>query len=376
MTKIDRSKAPATVSSTGDLKAYLTKDHVKQAILDVIHKEMTLDRLYRLCLLAANRKPKILKCTLTSIVQAMMDAAQLGLDPSGTTGEAWLIPYGNQLTFQAGYKGLAKIALRHPDVLSIEAHVIHANDEIDFQRGTDERFIHRPCILEDPGPPVAVYSKAILVGGLQRYETMRWSEVEHTRDTSGNANSLGWKSYPEEMGRKTVLIRHCKQLPQPDEMAAVYDIERRNDQIVEVDATMKQDAGPLAMPRRRQRTKAEMEAARAADEVFNDAKETFDLPDEPSDLQKGAAFLSDVVNPSGITAASPEDQGGIGNGKIDHAQAQARFWERIKAIAGDYMLPDDAGQILKDCSYDAGEAMVAVNANIDSIVAATKSDAK
>lgn len=55
----------------------------------------------------------------------MMQAAQLGVEPNTPIGQAYLIPYGNQVQFQLGYKGLIDLAYRSGEVQSIQAHEVH-----------------------------------------------------------------------------------------------------------------------------------------------------------------------------------------------------------------------------------------------------------
>lgn len=60
-----------------------------------------------MALSALNTTPKLKDCTQLSFLAALMNAAQLGLEPNTPLGQAYLIPYNSQ--FQIGYKGLIEL---------------------------------------------------------------------------------------------------------------------------------------------------------------------------------------------------------------------------------------------------------------------------
>lgn len=59
---------------------------------------------------ALSAAPKLKECTPMSFLSAMMNAAQLGLEPNTPLGQAYLILFKNkgvfECQFQIGYKGL------------------------------------------------------------------------------------------------------------------------------------------------------------------------------------------------------------------------------------------------------------------------------
>ena len=75
---------------------------IKKALPSVI----TPERFTRMVFTALSSTPKLQQCTPQSFLGAMMQAAQLGLEPNTPIGQAYLIPYGNSCQFQLGYKGL------------------------------------------------------------------------------------------------------------------------------------------------------------------------------------------------------------------------------------------------------------------------------
>ena len=98
------NKLKRSMSIADLIKAMLPE--IKKALPDVI----TPERFTRMALSALNTTPKLQECTQMSFLAALMNAAQLGLEPNTPLGQAYLIPYNNkgvlECQFQIGYKGL------------------------------------------------------------------------------------------------------------------------------------------------------------------------------------------------------------------------------------------------------------------------------
>ena len=92
---------------------------IKKALPNVI----TPERFTRMALTAVSVNPKLAECTPRSFMGALMNAAQLGLEPNTPLGQAYLIPFKNkgvmEVQFQIGYKGLIDLAYRSGEFLSI-----------------------------------------------------------------------------------------------------------------------------------------------------------------------------------------------------------------------------------------------------------------
>ena len=85
---------------------------IKKALPTVL----TPERFTRIALSALNNTPTLQQCTPISFLAALMNAAQLGLEPNTPLGQAYLIPYKNkgklECQFQIGYKGMIDLAYR------------------------------------------------------------------------------------------------------------------------------------------------------------------------------------------------------------------------------------------------------------------------
>ena len=187
-------------------------------------KHVTVERFMRVAFMAVRNNPALLECTPESLVSACMTAAQLGLEPDGILGHAYLVPFKNNrfnrtdAQFQVGYKGLIALARRSGEVRSIAAHVVHAKDHFDYAYGLNEKLEHRPAVGER-GKPIAVYAVAHFKDGGHAFEVMQAEDVEKNRKKSKAGNDKNdkpigiWAEYSDEMWRKTAIRRLAKYLP-------------------------------------------------------------------------------------------------------------------------------------------------------------------
>ena len=109
---------------------------------------LTPERFTRMALSAINNTPELANCTPMSFIAALMNAAQLGLEPNTPLGQAYLIPYKNkgvlECQFQLGYKGLIDLAYRSGQIQVIQAQTVREFDYFEYQYGLDSKLVHRP----------------------------------------------------------------------------------------------------------------------------------------------------------------------------------------------------------------------------------------
>ena len=216
MTEVTEDKA-LTTSKAVTVRDYLV---TRQAELSTaLPRHMTADRMIRVALTAMTRDPKLFDCDPKSLYKAVMQAAQLGLEPDGILGQAYLIPFRNnkrggvyEAQFIPGYKGLIDLARRSGQVLSIGAHVVYEKDQFEFQHGTEEYLRHVPYLGDDRGERVAVYAAAKLRDGGSHFDVLRIADVEKIRKASQRPDAGPWKDHWEQMARKTAIRRLCNYL--------------------------------------------------------------------------------------------------------------------------------------------------------------------
>jgi recombination protein RecT len=184
-------------------------------------KHITPERMVRVALTAIQNTPKLLDCDRQSLYSAIMRSAQLGLEPDGILGQAYLIPYGNQVQFIAGYKGLIDLARRSGEVSNIIAKEVYAEDEFSIDWSQDMPFTHKPKLSGNRGEITHFWALARFIDGGFHWDYMTREEVEKIRD-SGNKNPV-WAKHFVEMGKKTMIRRIAKYLPMSVQKAAITD---------------------------------------------------------------------------------------------------------------------------------------------------------
>lgn len=205
--------------------AYLL-DQKKGEIAKMLPAHLNAERLLKVAQIAVTTTPGLLKCDVASLIGAIGQCAQMGLEPNTVLGHAYLVPFktkrkdanGNERWVDSvnviiGYKGLIDLARRSGQIVSIAAHEVCTNDEFDLVYGLDERLTHKPA-LDDRGDIIGFYAVAKLVGGGHAFEFMSLRQVEAIMLGTQSKGKYGpWKDHFIEMGRKSVVRRLAKYLP-------------------------------------------------------------------------------------------------------------------------------------------------------------------
>lgn len=222
------SKMVAREAGIGNVKKFFESQ--KGTLAAVLPKHVGADRMLKIALGALRTTPKLMNCSVESLMGAVVHCSQLGLEPNTPLGHAYLIPFENrkkgvtEVQIVLGYKGLIDLARRSGQIVSIAAHEVCANDEFEYSYGLDETLVHKPA-MGARGPVVAFYAVAKLQGGGHAFEVMSAEQINEIRDNSQNykfardKKMTVWGQHYAEMGRKTVLRRLVKYLPVSIELA-------------------------------------------------------------------------------------------------------------------------------------------------------------
>lgn len=210
-TKAVSKKQPQTI------KDYINA--MSGEIAKALPQVMTPERFTRIALSAVSNTPKLGNCTPQSFLGAMMNAAQLGLEPNTPLGQAYLIPFENrkkgitECQFQIGYKGLIDLAYRSGEVKMIDSQTVYENDEFEYELGMDPVLKHKPA-RTNRGNPIYFYATFKLTNGGQGFQVMSIEDVqEHAKKYSKTYNNGPWQTNFEEMAKKTVLKKLLKYAP-------------------------------------------------------------------------------------------------------------------------------------------------------------------
>ena len=218
-TNKDAKNALAQRSQNAAVKKPLTPEQTVAAYLEKMKPEfdkalpahMNADRLARVALTTIRTTPKLLECSIPSLMGAIVQAAQLGLEP-GLIGHCYIIPYGKEAQFIIGYKGMIDLARRSGNIESIYSHAVYEADEFDYELGLHPKLYHKPATGRR-GKMIYVYAVAHFKDGGYQFEVMDMEEIEKRRSRSKAAKNGPWVTDFEEMAKKTVIRHMWKYLP-------------------------------------------------------------------------------------------------------------------------------------------------------------------
>ncbi len=220
----EAANVPATQEPRKTLAHLLQTDAVVNQLRLALPKHITAERMARIALTELRRNPKLGLCTQESFLGALMQSAQLGLEP-GPMGLAYLIPYKNEVTLQIGYKGLVALAWRSKEIASIHADVVCENDYFEFERGTKSFLRHRPT-TGDRGAKTYVYAVVDVKGGGSLFEVMTADDIDdHRTRYSQSKKDSPWDSAWDAMARKTVVKRVLKLAPVSSELLQAVNLD-------------------------------------------------------------------------------------------------------------------------------------------------------
>lgn len=210
---------------------------IKNALPEVMKPE----RFTRMALSTLNNNPKLRECSQITFLAAMMNAAQLGLEPNTPLGQAYLIPYRNhgkmECQFQLGYKGLIDLVYRNPNIQTVQAQCVYENDEFDYELGLEPKLVHKPA-LTDRGKLILVYALWKAENGGYGFEVMSKDDIDtHARKYSQSYSSTSspWKSNYEEMAKKTVIKKCLKYAPLRSDMLRAVNTDETIKSSISVD---------------------------------------------------------------------------------------------------------------------------------------------
>lgn len=209
--------------------ALLARADVRDQIKLALPRHMTPERLLRIALTEVRRQPKLAECSQASLLSAVFSCAQLGLEPGGSLGHAYLVPYGREVQFILGYRGMIDLARRSGLIDSISAHAVFEGDRFECEYGLAENLVHVPDWdnpnRTDPTKLRFVYSVAKLSGGGTQFEVMSRQEVDAVKRRSKGGNNGPWSSDYVAMALKTVVRRLFKWLPVSIELARAVGLD-------------------------------------------------------------------------------------------------------------------------------------------------------
>lgn len=270
VTKLKTKVISSRTEKVQTLEEYIEQRKVQ--IQELLPPNMTIDRFLRIAYTSFRLNPKLADCTPQSIMGALLQSAQLALEPN-TEGQAYIVPYTNtkyingkktfvlEAQFQIGYKGYIELFYRHSAAQVIDMHTVYEHDKFEYAYGTQPYLKHCP-VLKDRGEVIAYYAVAILNNGGSVFKVMSKDEcIEHgkthskcyiTRKWDDNAKTYievtphfdpnsPWAKEVNAMCKKTVLNQLAKLLPKSVELQKALAMDNTTKSDIKADMFEVQD---------------------------------------------------------------------------------------------------------------------------------------
>jgi recombination protein RecT len=283
-------------------------------------RHLTADRMLRIVMTEVRKNPDLLDCDKRSLFGAVIQSAQLGLEPGSALGHAYLIPFWNgkkkirEVQFMPGYRGYIDLVGRSGRVSHIVARVVREGDQFDWRYGIEERLEHIP--EGDEGELTHVYAIAFLKDGGHSFEVLTRNQVDAIRKRSKASDSGPWVTDYDEMARKSAVRKLFKYLPVSieiqravglDDMAEA-GISQDNENIIELNS---EDFGPPEVPNSGKKVHR-VKVARSTDQVGQAQSATPDPKPAPA-VSPNPAPGSFESTPASVHEPKPRPRAAIMN---------------------------------------------------------------
>lgn len=204
----------------------------KPELAKVLPNHVTPDRIVRSVVNAlANNQYLCTNATPTSVVQAAMTAAVLGLDVDNVTGQGFIVPFKGKAQFIPGYKGYITLAANSGFLVS--GDVVREKDQFKYWRGLNPDLQHIPAPggPSDRGPIVYAYATARSNTMPADFRVLHVEQINKLRDRSegykaflnGKIKDSPWETDYDAMAIKTAIRALAPELPLNVQRAAAIE---------------------------------------------------------------------------------------------------------------------------------------------------------
>lgn len=220
-------------------------EKTQRALRQLLPRTVNPEHFTRVILRATQTTPQLLKCEPISVINAVLNAATLGLEPNTPQGFAYLIPYGDQCQLIIGYKGLEHLAYQSGLVNSIKTDVVRDGDLFEYEEGLEPILRHvkrvgpiqaqrysraaKKQVLVNTGENVThAYAIVRLTNGGTVTKVLDRAEIEARRSRSQQTNGDAWGDNYEEMAKKTAFRAITNSIPQAPMLTQAATVDEGN----------------------------------------------------------------------------------------------------------------------------------------------------
>lgn len=231
-----------------DLAAFVNS--MSSELARAVPKHLTGDRIARIALTSLRTTKHLAECTVDSFAGALMSCAQLGLEPGGPAGEAYLLPFFNrkanayEVQLVVGYQGMVKLFWQSPMARHLDAQAVRENDHFEYEYGLNPKLEHKPA-RGARGKTIAYYAVATMTNGGAGFVVLFPEDIEDIRKRSKAKDNGPWLTDYDAMAKKTCIRQLFKTLPKSSELARAV----AHDETVRTDRSLEAlDAAPAWIP--------------------------------------------------------------------------------------------------------------------------------
>lgn len=295
-----------------------------------------------------SRTPDLWECDPVTVARAVVECAQMGLEPTGAIGGAHLVPFRNKKTGRReaqliiDYRGYITLARRSGEVSKVWARVVRERDEFHVAAGTDDRIHHVPYIgADDPGRYTHVYAVIAYRDGSQQFDWDNMAWVDSIRKRARASDNGPWVTDYGEMAKKSILRRLMKTAPLTVEARRAIEFEEA-EEAEQAQARSGRPSAAVAAIHARLGVPAPVDEPIEAEYV--------DQPDAPAPSREPGAGPEQVAPGHGTTA--PEHEPSPPSAPVDVEPAVPSGAAPSPAPCGSPSPYDDGGS----CNRPAGHA--------------------
>lgn len=151
-----------------------------------------------------------------SLQNALINVAAIGITLNPASKLAYLVPRDGGICLDISYIGLLHIAQQSGSILWGQCKLVQANDQYQ-NMGLDKAPQHTYSAFGDRGPVVGGYCTIKTPSGDYLTEEMSLAEIKKV-EASSKAGTGPWKTWWEEMARKSIVKRASKYWPKSDRL--------------------------------------------------------------------------------------------------------------------------------------------------------------
>tara|TARA_R110001632_G_scaffold52197_2_gene129691 strand:- start:3886 stop:4836 length:951 start_codon:yes stop_codon:yes gene_type:complete len=230
----------------------------------------------------------------TSMQNAVLNIASIGLTLNPVSKHAYLIPRKGKVVLDISYIGLIHLAIESGSIKLVISKVVREKDLFEY-KGTSQEPTHNYQPFGDRGKVVGVYCMALTHDNYYLTEMMGLEDIYKIRDRSESykrKKSGPWATDEEEMMKKTVIKRASKLWPKNDKTKRLENaISNLNDH--DGIDFQKEEAEALAARQELSRKDAEDMQYKAL--LIDEIKELSTVATKEFTTEKKIAFMKEVL---------------------------------------------------------------------------------